>query len=44
MVFGALLMELDEKWASGKKYLDMQEYLDWRNSQSKTIFKVTRIS
>jgi transposase-like protein len=42
-LIGALLMELDEKWASGKKYLDMQEYLDWRNSQPKTFFKVTRI-
>lgn len=42
-LIGALLMELDEKWASGKKYLDMQEYLDWRNSQPKAIFKVTRI-
>ena len=42
-LIGALLMELDEKWASGKIYLDMQEYLDWRNSQPKAFFKVTRI-
>lgn len=26
-LIGALLMEIDEKWASGKKYLDMSEYL-----------------
>ena len=28
LLIGALLMEIDEKWASGKKYLDMAEYLE----------------
>jgi putative transposase len=26
-LIGALLMEIDDKWISGKKYLDMSEYL-----------------
>lgn len=38
-----LLMKQDEKWTSGKKYLDMREYLEWRESQSKSVSKVTRI-
>jgi len=25
-LIGALLMEMDEKWSSGKRYLDMTEY------------------
>lgn len=32
-LLGALLMEMDEKWSEGKKYLDMQEYLLFRESQ-----------
>jgi transposase-like protein len=44
-LIGALLMETDEKWASGKKYLDMTEYLEWRQGQSpiSSHTKVTRI-
>jgi transposase-like protein len=44
-LIGALLMEIDEKWASGKKYLDMAEYLEWQETQTKTSVhnKVTRI-
>lgn len=42
-LIGALLMEQDEKWASGKKYLDMAEYLEWRENQPKSVSKVTRI-
>lgn len=43
-LIGALLMEIDEKWASGKKYLDMAEYLEWRETQgTKAVSKVTRI-
>jgi transposase-like protein len=30
---GALLMEMDEKWQSGHKYLDMAEYLAWKKKQ-----------
>ncbi|EIV99169.1 LOW QUALITY PROTEIN: transposase [Thermoanaerobacter siderophilus SR4] len=29
-LIGALLMEQDEKWASGRKYLDMTEYFEWQ--------------
>ncbi len=43
-LIGALLMEIDEKWASGKKYFDMKEYLEWRETQAtKVVSKVTRI-
>jgi transposase-like protein len=40
---GALLMEFDNKWAAGKKYLDMDEYLQWQEEQNQThvIPKVT---
>lgn len=33
-LIGALLMEIDDKWASGKKYLDMTDYWDWRERQT----------
>jgi len=33
-LIGALLMKIDEKWASGRKYLDMDGYLEWRKSQA----------
>ncbi len=33
---GALLMEIDDKWISGKKYLDMSEYLQWQEEQKQT--------
>ncbi|WP_024985211.1 IS256 family transposase [Brevibacillus borstelensis] len=43
-LIGALLMEIDEKWASGRRYLDMAEYLEWRESQAANMSaKVTRI-
>lgn len=43
-LMGALLMEIDEKWSSGRKYLDMSEYHTWRRSQGKQATqKVTRI-
>lgn len=29
-LMGAVLMEWDEKWQSGPKYFDMQEYFRWR--------------
>lgn len=44
-LMGALLMEQDEKWACGKKYLDMTEYLEWRKTQTgKDQAKVIRIT
>lgn len=43
-LIGALLMELDEKWSSGKRYLDMDEYLEWRQANPiKQLHKVTHI-
>ncbi|CAM3891442.1 IS256 family transposase [Marinicrinis lubricantis] len=43
-LIGALLMEQDEKWASGRKYLDMTEYLTWQQEhKSNQKTKVTRI-
>ncbi|MGB4566073.1 MAG: transposase, partial [Limnochordia bacterium] len=32
-LIGALLMEIDDKWIIGKKYLDMSEYLQWQEEQ-----------
>jgi len=42
---GALLMEIDEKWTSGKKYLDMTEYWEWLEASHKNraSSRVTRI-
>lgn len=34
-LIGALLMEMDEKWQTGHKYLDMAEYFAWREEQKK---------
>ena len=31
---GALLMECDETWTTGKRYLDMAAYWQWRNSHT----------
>ena len=42
-LIGAVLMELDEKWATEKKYCDMAEYFEWRKNKQKTSAKVTRI-
>lgn len=44
-LIGALLMEFDDKWASGKKYLDMSEYHQWHegHKQKTLASKVTRI-
>jgi len=36
-LIGALLMELDDKWTTGKKYLDMAEYLRWQEEQKQVI-------
>ena len=34
-LLGALLMEIDEKWSSGKRYLDLTDYFEWRSHRSK---------
>lgn len=31
-LIGAVLMEIDEAWAAGHRYLDMTEYWIWRDS------------
>jgi len=36
-LIGALLMEQDEKWVSGKKYLDMDEYFEWQKEATKKL-------
>ncbi len=30
---GAVLIEMDEKWISGRKYLDMSDYWQWRKTK-----------
>ena len=42
-LIGALIIELDEKWASGRRYFDMAEFDAWLNDRPKDIKKVTRI-
>lgn len=42
-LIGALLMEQDEKWAMGKKYFDMTDYIQWRKTRSKENKKVIRL-
>jgi putative transposase len=32
-LLGALLMEIDEAWSTGHRYLNMQEYWEWRREQ-----------
>ena len=32
-LIGALLMEQDETWSTGRKYFDMDEYWQWKNNQ-----------
>ena len=43
-LIGAVLMEMDEKWAAGKRYLDMTEYLEWQDKQrqenTKTVHRI----
>ena len=38
-LIGALLSEFHEQWSTGKKYLDMTEYHEWKKEQelSKTL-------
>jgi putative transposase len=32
-LIGALMMEQDESWSTGRKYFDMDEYWQWKNNQ-----------
>ena len=36
-LIGALLMEIDEKWGSGKRYFDMAEYFEWCRSKTQKL-------
>lgn len=40
-LFGALLMEMDEKWSVGKKYIEMTVYHEWRKKKPKTTQEPT---
>lgn len=43
-LIGALLMEMDEKWQSGHKYLDMKEYFAWREERLKKAKQSSKVS
>ena len=32
-LLGAFLLERDEDWMTGRRYMDMTDYLDWRKHQ-----------
>jgi putative transposase len=42
-LLGALLIEFDEKWASGRRYLDMAEFELWQKERPNDSKKVTRL-
>ena len=35
-LLGAVLMEIDEGWSTGRRYLDMAEYWAWRKARPDT--------
>ncbi|MCD4670385.1 MAG: transposase [Actinomycetia bacterium] len=39
-LIGALLLEQDEIWTEGRKYLDMEEYWEWMETQGPSEEKV----
>ena len=43
-LIGALLMEIDEKWQSGHKYLDMKDYFTWREEQKREAQQQSKVS
>lgn len=42
-LLGALLMEMDEKWSTGHRYLDMTEYLHWWDEQRKARKQASKV-
>jgi len=42
-LIGALLIEFDEKWSSGRRYFDMAEFESWLRDRPVSSNKVTRI-
>ncbi|BFH17755.1 hypothetical protein PMJ10TS2_73830 [Paenibacillus melissococcoides] len=43
-LLGALLMEIDEKWSNGRKYLDMTDYLEWRKTHARACTQTIEIA
>ncbi|TQE88172.1 transposase, partial [Ureibacillus terrenus] len=39
---GAVLIEIDEKWMSGRKYLDMAEYWQWQKTKEQGVRSVNQ--
>lgn len=37
-LISSLLMEIDEKWATGREYLDIDEYLQWQKGQKQNYY------
>ena len=42
-LIGAVLMEIDEKWATAKKFCDMAEYYEWSKNRHTASAKITRV-
>jgi len=36
-LLGALLMEKDEAWSTGRQYFDMRTYVEWKQEQTAMI-------
>jgi putative transposase len=43
-LIGALLVEIDEKWSTGSRYLNMEEYWAWRHEQEELNQSVARMN
>jgi len=43
-LIGAVLLEIDNKWAQGRRYLDMNDYLEWRKQQLRYVTTVRNVS
>ena len=42
-IVGALLMEIHEKWTTGRKYLDMDEYWSWRENNLEDLKQDSKV-
>ena len=38
-LIGALLAEQHEVWSTGKRYVDMAEYFEWKTAQSQEVIQ-----
>lgn len=43
-LIGAVLLEIDNKWAEGRRYLDMTDYLEWRKQQAHNVTAIRQVS